>query len=294
MQCAENKGCFQEFIELAPAKHAGRYRPHSCGYPFGPAFPRSTSVNLPAVGMSLRSVPAMLSKAARAGGSQVLLSSPPKGEWLVLLWGGRMVAWLPGLLLVLLLTGCITHPKPTPIPPIDAIEREGDRLIWLHSHPDWSFTGRVALRQQGKGGSGRIEWQQQGARYRIRLSAPVTRQSWQLIGDLAAGHARIEGIEGGPLQDTDAEALLQDATGWDIPVHSLADWVRGTGHTVGRDDAEGRPQPFERAGWRVTYQLWHPATATLPSLPKRIEAVRVDGGADAPRIRLLIDRWEFP
>jgi len=88
-------------------------------------------------------------------------------------------AWWPVLLLaLLLLSGCITRPKPPPIPPGDALNNEGARLIWLHRHPEWSFTGRVALRQQGKGGSGRIEWQQHGSRYRIRLSAPVTRQSW--------------------------------------------------------------------------------------------------------------------
>jgi len=152
----------------------------------------------------------------------------------------------------------------------------------------------VALRQQGKGGSGRIEWQQHGSRYRIRLSAPVTRQSWQLSGDLAAGYARIEGIEGGPFEDADGEALLWEATGWEIPVRSLSDWMRGINHAIGGFDSEGRPQQFQHDGWNVSYQLWHPTTDTLPSLPKRIEAVRVDGGAEAARIRLMIDRWEFP
>jgi len=201
---------------------------------------------------------------------------------------GLVRVWLPVLLLVLL-TGCITRPKPASLPPPDAQGHESARQTWLHHHPDWSFTGRIALRQQGKGGSGRIEWQQQGSHYRIRLSAPVTRQSWQLTGDLAAGHARIEGIEGGPLDSTDAEALLWEATGWDIPVHSLPNWIRGLG-----TDTEPRPQPFQHNGWNVTYPLWHPATDVLPSLPKRIEAVRVDDGTGAARIRLLIDRWEFP
>jgi len=211
--------------------------------------------------------------------------SPPLPEGEGLKW-----TWLPALLLALLLTGCITRPKPPSSQP-PAIT-ETDRQIWLNAHPNWSFTGRVALRQQGKGGSGRIEWQQRESRYSIRLSAPVTRQSWQLSGNLADGHARIEGIEGGPLDSTDAEALLQETTGWDIPVRSLTDWVRGLSYSADTDEA--RPQQFQHEGWSVTYPLWHPATDTLPPLPKRIEVERVEGGTEAPRIRLVIDRWEFP
>jgi len=204
-------------------------------------------------------------------------------------------AWWPvWLLLLLLLTGCITRPKSPPAPPAAAEITEADRQAWLHAHPEWSFTGRIALRQQGKGGSGRIEWQQQGSHYRIRLSAPVTRQSWQLTGDFADGHARIEGIEGGPLDGTDAEALLWEATGWDIPLYRLSDWVRGVHHAEGTFDEQGRPQQFQYGEWNVTYRLWHPSTDTLPSLPKRIEVERMEGGPDAPRIRLMIDRWEFP
>jgi len=60
----------------------------------------------------------------------------PEGEGLISLREGRMGAWRPGLLLILLLTGCITRPKPPPIPPSDALNNEGARLIWLHSHPE--------------------------------------------------------------------------------------------------------------------------------------------------------------
>jgi len=185
---------------------------------------------------------------------------------------------------LLLLTGCITRPPSPPAPEIT----EPERIAWLHAHPDWSLTGRVALKQQGKGGSGRIEWQQQGSRYRIRLSAPVTRQSWQLTGDLISGSGRIEGIEGGPLDSPDAEALLWEATGWEIPLHSLPEWVRGLG--AGGTGAH----EMRQSGWDITWQQWHPPTDALPSLPRRIEAVRMEGGAEAARIRLLIDHWAFP
>src|SRR5687767_9917483 len=57
------------------------------------------------------------------------------------------------------------------------------RESWLRTHDSWSFEGRVAINNNGKGGNGRIDWRQEGDRYEVSLSAPVTRQSWRLIGD---------------------------------------------------------------------------------------------------------------
>jgi len=199
-------------------------------------------------------------------------------------WGEGLIRAATGAWLLLFLSACITRPPPPP--PVADIS-EAERIAWLHAHPDWSFTGRVALKQPGKGGSGRIEWQQHGSQYQVRLSAPVTRQSWQLTGDLISGHGRIEGIAGGPLESEDAEALLWEATGWEIPLRLLPDWVRG----LGADDA--RPHEMQQSGWGITWPQWHPPLDARPSLPKRIDAVRGEG-ADAPRIRLLIDQWAFP
>src|SRR3546814_15014257 len=80
----------------------------------------------------------------------------------------------------------------------------------LKALPALSFSGRVALSGGSRGGgTGRIEWQQAGDRYRVTLSAPVSRQSWRLSGDDAS--ATIEGIAGGPRSDTDVERLLREA-----------------------------------------------------------------------------------
>ena len=65
----------------------------------------------------------------------------------------------------------------------------------------------------------------------------------------------MDGLEGGPRSGPDAEALLREATGWDIPVTRLADWVRA----VGLDGAEvgysadGLPAVV-RQDWRLAPQ----------------------------------------
>src|SRR3970282_570297 len=95
------------------------------------------------------------------------------------------------------------------------------REAQLRLQPEWALVGRIAVTSAGNGGSGRIGWRQDGERFEVALSAPVTRQSWRLHGD--PGGAHLEGLEGGPRSGADARLLLLEATGWDIPVTALAE-----------------------------------------------------------------------
>ena len=151
----------------------------------------------------------------------------------------------------------------------------------------WSFVGKVAVSQSGDGGSARIEWTQAGPDFDIRLAAPVTRQSWRLSRH--GGLARLDGLAGGPREGPDAEALLQEATGWQLPVDTLAAWVRGaragTGATF-ESDPQGRPALIREQGWSVEYRAWD---AGSPALPLRVFARK-----DAASVRLVIERWSAP
>lgn len=173
-----------------------------------------------------------------------------------------------------------------------AAERaEEARVQALRAQPGFAFQGRVAVSKGRNGGSGRIDWSQQGSDYRIQLSAPVTRQSWTLEGDTARGGGRLDGLGDGPRAGDDARQLLLDATGWDIPVNELPDWtrglvLRGSGESAVERDAEGRPRRMQQAGWVVQYLDWYPAQDGSPALPRRIEASRGDA-----KVRLLVDQW---
>lgn len=164
--------------------------------------------------------------------------------------------------------------------------RQDARVRLLATHTDWGLEGRVAVSSNGQGGSARIDWQQSGARFDVRLSAPITRQSWSLTG--SPGQARLEGLEGGPRHGTDAGLLLREAAGWDIPITSLASWLRGVAApgspasmTFGPG---GQPLELVQDGWTITYR-WPEALAPL-AMPGRIEARR-----GTARVRLAVDRW---
>ena len=195
--------------------------------------------------------------------------------------------------LPVLLAACAGRPVRPSLPPeqVAAAElRQLAREQRLRQQPAWSLLGRIAVSTDGNGGSGRIEWQQQGARYEVGLSAPVTRQSWRLIGD--AAQARLEGLEGGTRHGPDPRQLLVAATGWDIPVVALADWVRGL-RSSKLDPAlivygaDGRPSRIVQGGWQVDY-LWPAAGSEDDAgvLPTRVDAQQ--GGA---RVRLIVDQW---
>jgi outer membrane lipoprotein LolB len=176
----------------------------------------------------------------------------------------------------------------------EAQQAEAARVASLQGLPQWSFQGRVAVNKGRNGGNARIDWQQQARQYVVELSAPITRQSWRLSGDSHYEGGRLEGLEGGPREGEDAQQLLLEATGWDIPVNQLADWVRGlvAADTVAAEqverDGEGRPRRVLQMGWEIQYLDWYPADAARPVLPRRIEAVNGDA-----KVRLLVDSWEL-
>ena len=201
----------------------------------------------------------------------------------------------------LLLASCATRGPGAALPPAlsdpQSIELAGQnqaqREQWLGEHPRWSFEGRVAISNAGKGGNGRIDWQQNEATYAVSLSAPVTRQSWRLSGDVHSEAGTLEGLEGGPRHSEDAEALLLEATGWDIPVNALARWVLGLpaeGFPVEMRafSTHGHLQSLQQAGWRIDSTQWSEAQGSQPALPSRIEARR-----DQAVVRLIVDRWDF-
>ncbi|MDB6163950.1 MAG: lolB [Xanthomonadaceae bacterium] len=192
----------------------------------------------------------------------------------------------------ILLTACVGRPVRQQPPAAVAMAEQVQlaRVAMLAGHRQWSLQGRVALSNGRNGGSGRIDWQQDGARYLVSLSAPITRQSWRLQG--AADGARLEGLEGVPRLGADAETLLRDATGWEIPVNALASWVRGAAdaglpQAVVQYGSDGHLSNLRQAGWSIDYSDWRTQPALGIDLPARLDATR-----EGARVRLIVDHWQ--
>jgi outer membrane lipoprotein LolB len=167
----------------------------------------------------------------------------------------------------------------------ELLAAQSAREAELAGQSEWQLSGRLAVSANGEGGSGRIEWRQRGEDFDIRLSAPVTGKSWTLVRQ--DGVIVLDGLEGGPRRGDDAEVLLQEATGWRIPVSALAAWARG-GRASGPAQIEfgpdGLPQLIGQQGWQVEYREWDGGEQPLP---RRVFAQR---DADT-RVRLVVESW---
>jgi outer membrane lipoprotein LolB len=195
-----------------------------------------------------------------------------------------------GLSLCVALAACVA-PRTREALPADPVQARANNAR-REALAEWNLSGRIAVSNGNRGGSGRIDWEQQAGGYTISLSAPVTRQSWQLTGNDRG--ARLEGIAGGPRKDADVEQLLLSATGWNIPVRALQDWVRGIPAPVQEFGPENRvysgslPATLEQAGWSIEYQEWHPPSPDQAQLPRRIVARSGDAS-----VKLVIDEWSL-
>lgn len=166
-----------------------------------------------------------------------------------------------------------------------ALEAQARRESLLAAEGRWSLSGKIAVSDAGEGGSGRIHWRQDGDRYMIEISAPVSRRTWRLTGSSAG--ATLEGLDGGPLADPSAETLLHRGVGWTVPFASLSAWIRGArggGPAVLEFDPDGRPARLAQAGWIVEFRAWNDGT---PELPLKVFAAR-----GQQRVRLVVERWD--
>ena len=163
-----------------------------------------------------------------------------------------------------------------------------DRAARLGELPRWSLVGRIAVSDGRDGGSGRLEWAQDGPHFDIAVRAPVAGGSWRLSGDAAL--AQLDGVGPEPLRDVDAEALLARELGWHLPMAQVADWVRAlpADASAARIDSGpgGLPASLREAGWTVEYRAWTEADG-LP-MPRRLVARRPPF-----EVRIAIERWSL-
>lgn len=155
----------------------------------------------------------------------------------------------------------------------------------LAQQTDWALSGRIAVSDGRDGGSGSIDWRQQGDRFTIQIRAPVSRQTWRLSGSGAG--ATLEGLEGGPRSGPDAEALLREAVGWTVPIADLKAWARGAradGVSEVDFDAQQRPAAIRQRGWNIQYRAWDASQLPMPR--------KVFAGSGDRRVRLIVERWD--
>lgn len=180
------------------------------------------------------------------------------------------------------LAGCAAAPR---LP--DSVDWAA-RSAALQDLSDWRMTGRVAVAVDGEGASGNLDWHQAGGVSDLWISGPFGAGALRVT--LGPQGMRLEDAAGAWVEGEQAEALLADRLGTEVPVASLRHWVLGApapGVPFRALAVAGGASPaFEQSGWLVSVDRWQVVSGSR--LPARLTATQA--GA---RIKLAVSHWDL-
>ncbi len=195
----------------------------------------------------------------------------------------------------LILSGCaavLDRPVDVQAPSDQQLLDWGQHRDRVESLNDWQFEGRAAIRSGISGGSVRVDWTQVGDVTALRLNGPFDSGTLALTGTVS--HMLITDGRGNSRMSETPIELLEEQTGWRVPLDRLPRWVRGlpSGNLAQlppggfRLDAQGRLVYLQEQEWQIEYDRYQSVSGY--ALPHFIELENPD-----IRIRMIVDRWKL-
>lgn len=191
-------------------------------------------------------------------------------------------------LCVALLGGCEMLPAPeAPVTlSVDPQAAWAQHRLQMDSLEAWTLDGRISLRQGEEAWHATLHWQQIDSAYHINLFGPFGQGAVQLDG---SPQSVILQHDGETVQSDDAERLLRQHLGLQVPVKGLRYWAIGL-VAPGSDykeelDPAGRLLSLQQDGWRVRYRGYVAVKGFM--LPDKIFLDH-----DGLDVRLVVDQWQ--
>lgn len=187
----------------------------------------------------------------------------------------------------LTLAGCAMQPPAVSADRSSLWQARSARLAGL---TQWVLKGRIAVQVEREGWTASLQWEQHAGDYVLRVSAPLGRGTFELIG--SAQGVALQTADNRLLYADDPEALLQQTLGWQLPVSGLYYWIRGLPDPGAESgtlqlDEKGRVNDLRQNGWQVSYQRYK--TTGGMELPGKITLEN-----EHLKVRLVISDWVFP
>jgi len=162
------------------------------------------------------------------------------------------------------------------------------RLTELDALDSWELSGRVGVATAKDGGSGSLDWKQQGAELSFDFRGPLGAGTVHMEGDTQALH--VQSSRGDDFITTDPEQDFTTHLHMPMPVFSMRYWLLGIpdpgapySKTV---DAHGEPMTLKQRDWAVEYQEFTVVQGL--SLPVRFILTRGD-----IRIKVAVNEWNL-
>jgi outer membrane lipoprotein LolB len=187
---------------------------------------------------------------------------------------------------LLLLAGCAT----TRVSQLRLGAPEQEAL--LRDLPGFRLQGRTAIKAGDEGSQPTLEWRQQAAESRVKLSGPLGAGAVTLV---YSPQLLVVTTRGEELRDADARQVLLEQLGFVPPFDALRYWMLGLpapgeAPTQQAAGANGRVADMTQLQWRIRYDSWiDVATPTgLVQLPRKLTVTRAD-----LRLSVFVDRWKL-
>ncbi len=160
--------------------------------------------------------------------------------------------------------------------------------------------GRIAISQRmgndSDGGNGSFEWEQRELVSRFSLSAPLSNQTWTLEG--MPGSYVLTDSKGKQMQNSRADYLIDQASGWRIPVAELQYWLHALPNPELPVESQafnrnGTPKQFQQSGWLVSFERFEDTNCVARKQlckPLRVSAKRNADGVISS-VKVIISRW---
>lgn len=154
----------------------------------------------------------------------------------------------------LLLGACETIPEPGVVG--DPLAAWSQHREGLEALADWSANGRLGVRSETDSFTARVQWDQSGDSFRIRLSSPLGQGLAELTG--VPGAVVMRTAENRVYRAASADELLARELGWEVPLDGLRYWMLGRESPATRVktwsiDETGRLATIDQLGWQVEY-----------------------------------------
>jgi len=180
----------------------------------------------------------------------------------------------------------------TTVPPAPQRTPEELSQLWQHHRKvvlqwhAWSLEGRIAVNTENDGWSGELQWSQSPTGFQIHFSAPFGQGAFQLVSNSLGVEMRTS--DGKHFQASDAESLLQQHLGWQLPLDAFRYWVTGL-PAPGTDaqlkfNADGQLAELDQEQWHVSYPAYMNVGTLM--MPRKIFLKNPMLG-----VRLVIDHW---
>lgn len=193
---------------------------------------------------------------------------------------------------LLLTSACTTVPveTPTSTSSLDSKQTWQTRQPELAAIKVWRLSGRVAVSQDESAWNLNLEWQQDGDEYEIILNGPFGAGKVKLIGN--AYGVLLRDSDGQVFYADNAQTLLREHTGVNMPVEGLRYWIIGLTSPQQQKkpvlDEQGRLDYLEEANWQVRFKRYTDVSGM--QLPNKVFILEPHSDID---VRLVVDNWKL-